>query len=89
VSLTSERGSHSLGYNDNRLMASGVFVEKDFADIFTLKLAAGSAAGFSDPNTVFVGQSVAKALLLVTLLTVSLQSVKAATGNPVKSLRSE
>src|SRR5579859_281975 len=62
VSLTSERSSHLVGYNDSRLIASGIYVEKDFTDIFTLKLIAGSAAGFSDPNTVFVGQSVAKAL---------------------------
>ena len=62
VALASERSSHLVGYNDGRLIASGMYAEKDFTDIFTLKWVAGAATGFSDPNTVLVGQSVAKAL---------------------------
>jgi putative ABC transport system permease protein len=62
VSLVSERSSHVIGFNDSRLPVPGIYAEKDFTDIFTLKLIAGSAAGFSDPNTIFVAQSVAKFL---------------------------
>ena len=62
VSLVSERSSHVVGFNDSRLTVPGIYAERDFTDIFTLKLIAGSTAGFLDPNTIFVGQSVAKSL---------------------------
>jgi putative ABC transport system permease protein len=62
VALVSERGSHVVAFNDNRLTASAIYVEKEFTDIFTIKLIAGSTAGFSDPNSILVGQSVAKSL---------------------------
>lgn len=62
ISLATERSSHVLLFNENRRAAQGVFVEKDFTDIFTLKLVAGSKAGFSDPNTILLGQSVARSL---------------------------
>jgi putative ABC transport system permease protein len=62
VSLVSERSSHTIGFNDTRRTASGLFAEKDFAAIFTLKPAAGSLAGLSDPNTILLSQSVAAAL---------------------------
>jgi putative ABC transport system permease protein len=62
VALASESGSHVIGFNDNRVKASTIYVEKDFTDIFTLKFVAGSAAGFSDPSSILVGQSVAKTL---------------------------
>jgi putative ABC transport system permease protein len=62
VALVSESGSHVIGFNDNRLKASAIYVEKDFTDIFTEKLIAGSTAGFSDPNTILIDQSAARSL---------------------------
>jgi len=62
VSLATGRSSHVVLFNDNRHTAQGIFAEKDFTDIFTLKLVAGSKAGFSDPNTILLGQSVAHSL---------------------------
>jgi len=62
VALVSESGSHVVAFNDSRLKTSAIYVEKEFTDIFTLKLIAGSTAGFSDPNSILVGQSVAKSL---------------------------
>jgi hypothetical protein len=46
--------------------------------MFTFKILQGTLASQKDPST-----------LAVTLMTVSYQSLKAATMNPVKSLRSE
>jgi putative ABC transport system permease protein len=62
VALASERSSHTLSFNDNRHTASGLFAEKDFTAIFTLKLTAGSTAGFSDPNSILLSESVAASL---------------------------
>lgn len=62
VSLATDRSSHVVLFNDNQHTAQGIFVEKDFTDIFTLRLIAGSKAGFSDPNTILLGQSVAQSL---------------------------
>ena len=62
VALATERGSHVVLGNDKQRAAQGVYVEKEFTDIFTLKLVAGSTAGFSDPNTILLGQSVAQSL---------------------------
>ena len=62
VSLATERSSHVVLFNDNARTAQGIFVEKDFTDIFTLRLIAGSTTGFSDPNTILLGQSVAQSL---------------------------
>ncbi len=62
VSLVSERSSHVVGFNDKRLTVPGIYAEKDFTDIFTLKLISGSAAGFSDPNTVLIGAATAASL---------------------------
>jgi putative ABC transport system permease protein len=62
VALATERGSHVILGNDKQRKAQGVYVEKGFTDIFTLKLFAGSTAGFSDPNTILLGQSVAQSL---------------------------
>jgi putative ABC transport system permease protein len=62
VSLVSERSSHIVLFNDSRHTVPGIFVEKDFTDILTLKLIAGSKSGFSDPNTILLGQSVAQSL---------------------------
>jgi putative ABC transport system permease protein len=62
VSLATERETHIVAFNDDRRTAPGIFAEKDFTDIFTFKLIAGSTAGFSDPNTVLLSQFVAQSL---------------------------
>jgi putative ABC transport system permease protein len=62
VSLSSDRSSHIVIFNDIHRSVSGIFAEKDFTNIFTLKLTAGSAAGFSDPNSILLSQSVAQSL---------------------------
>ncbi|HTB24504.1 MAG TPA: ABC transporter permease [Puia sp.] len=62
VSLSSDRSSHIVIFNDIHHSVSGIFAEKDFTNIFTLKLIAGSAAGFSDPNSILLSQSVAQSL---------------------------
>jgi putative ABC transport system permease protein len=62
VSLVSERGSHVVGFKDHLLTVPGIYAEKSFTEIFTLKLTNGSTAGFSDPNTILIGGSVATSL---------------------------
>ncbi len=62
VSIASDRGSHVLVFNDIHRAVSGIFAEKEFTDIFTMKLTAGSTTGFSDPNSILLSQSVAQSL---------------------------
>ena len=62
VSISSERSSHIVVVDDNRRTVSGLFAETDFPHIFTLKLAAGSTAGFSDPYSILLSESVARSL---------------------------
>ena len=62
VALVSERSSHVLGFKDNLLTVPGIYAEKSFTEIFTLKLTGGSTAGFSDPNAILIGASVATSL---------------------------
>jgi putative ABC transport system permease protein len=62
VALATEKDKHILSFNGNQFTEQGIYVEKEFTDIFTLKIIAGTTAGFSDPGTVLLSQSAAQAL---------------------------
>src|SRR5579862_656398 len=62
VALATETGKHVLDFNGNKFSEQGMYVEKDFTSIFSLKMLAGSSADFSNPNSILLGKAAAKAL---------------------------
>ncbi len=62
VSLTTEKGKHIIDFNGNKFSEQGMYVEKDFTNMFTLNMTAGTSADFSDPNSILLSKSVAQAL---------------------------
>ncbi|HEY9002766.1 MAG TPA: ABC transporter permease [Mucilaginibacter sp.] len=62
VALSTEKSGHILAAGEQKHTLQGMFVEKGFTDMFTLKMVAGSAAGFADPHSTLICQSAALAL---------------------------
>jgi len=62
VSLTTEKNKHIIDFNGNKFSEQGMYVEKDFTNIFTLNMTAGASADFSNPNSILLSKSVAQAL---------------------------
>jgi putative ABC transport system permease protein len=62
VALADARDKHIIAFNGNQFTEQGMYVEKEFTDIFTLKMIAGTTAGFSDPDAILLSQSTAQAL---------------------------
>jgi putative ABC transport system permease protein len=62
VSIATEVSKHILDFNGNKFAQQGMYAEQDFANIFTLNMIKGSSAGFSDPNSILLSESAAKAL---------------------------
>jgi len=62
VAIATEASKHVLDFNGNKFSQQGMYVEKDFTDIFTLNMIAGSNAGFSNPNAILLSKSAAVAL---------------------------
>lgn len=90
IVLSSWNWNHILTVGEKSLTQAGSFMGPDVANLFTLTMLKGSRSGLNDPSSllpwwVFAGAGA----LLITLLTVSYQSIKAALANPVKSLKME
>lgn len=62
VALASESNEHIITYDNKQFSRTGMYVEKDFTDIVTLKIVSGSIAGFTETNTILLKQSLAAAL---------------------------
>lgn len=62
VALATESNEQMLSYNENQFSRKGMYVEPSFTDIFTLNLLSGTRAGFNDPNTIFINESLATSL---------------------------
>ena len=62
VALATESNEQMLSYNENQFSRKGMYVGPSFTHIFTLNLLAGTRAGFNDPNTIFINQSLATSL---------------------------
>lgn len=62
VALATEKGAHILAAGEQKHTLQGIFAEKGFTDMFTLKMISGSAAAFSDPHSILICQSAAIAL---------------------------
>ncbi|MCF6404344.1 ABC transporter permease [Chitinophaga filiformis] len=62
VALASEKNEHIIKYGDKQFSRQGMYVEKDFTDIVTLKMLAGSYKDFTETNTILLNQSLASSL---------------------------
>jgi putative ABC transport system permease protein len=62
VSLASWDNDHVLAVGDKRLSSSGMWVQRDFPEMFTLVMLAGSRDALKDPSTILLSGSLAKAL---------------------------
>jgi len=62
VSLASTGREHILAVDDNKFSRLGMYVEPGFTEMFTLRMVAGTAKGFSDPNTILINRSLARSL---------------------------
>lgn len=62
VALATESGKHIIDFKGNKFSERGMYVEKDFTDIFTLKMVEGTSADFSDPKSILLSKSVADVL---------------------------
>ncbi|MGG9964120.1 ABC transporter permease [Ferruginibacter sp. SUN106] len=62
VALASESSQQMISFKENQFSAQGMYVEPGFLEIFTLKLLAGTSAGFTDPNTILLTKSLAISL---------------------------
>src|SRR5580692_4076397 len=62
VSLASWNFGHILGVGDNKISATGMWVEPVFPSMFTLKMLAGSRDALKDPSSMLIRRSLAKAL---------------------------
>jgi putative ABC transport system permease protein len=62
VSLTSWNNDHVLTVGDKKLSGPGMWVQRDFPEMFTLEMLAGNRDALKDPSTVMLSASLAKAL---------------------------
>jgi putative ABC transport system permease protein len=62
LSLASKNQSHVLSYQDKLLSGSGMWVQRDFPEMFTVKMLEGTRSALADPSTLLISSSLAKAL---------------------------
>ena len=62
VVMASNEGDHILGRNEKKLTVRGIYMDKEAPAMFSLKMLKGSAAGLSDPHSILLSASTAKAV---------------------------
>lgn len=62
VALATESGEHILKADNRLFTRQGLYIEPDFTSMFTLKMVAGSNAGFEAPRSILLSQSLAHSL---------------------------
>ncbi|HEY8897049.1 MAG TPA: ABC transporter permease [Niastella sp.] len=62
VSLASYRNDYLLAAGDKKLAGKGMWVQPDFAQMFTLTMVRGSRDALKDPSSALLSQSLAKAI---------------------------
>jgi putative ABC transport system permease protein len=63
VALASESNEHVIAFDNNQFSEQGMYVEKDFTEMFTFKMVTGTSAGFDEPNSILLSKSAAASLL--------------------------
>ncbi len=62
LSLVSWSNDHVLAIGEKKLSSEGIWVEPNFPEMFTISMMYGSRESLSDPSTLLLSQSLAKAL---------------------------
>jgi len=62
ISLATHRGTHIITVGDKQLSQSGIWVQDEFPEMFTIKMVTGNANALKDPSSILLAQSVAKSL---------------------------
>jgi ABC-type antimicrobial peptide transport system permease subunit len=62
ISLATHRGTHIITVGDKQLSQSGIWVQDEFPEMFTVKMVTGNANALKDPSSILLAQSVAKSL---------------------------
>ncbi len=62
VSLASKNGDHVLSYGDKLMSGKGMWVQKDFPEMFTVEMLQGSRGVLVDPSTLLISSSLARAV---------------------------
>ena len=62
VVMTSYDGDHILGTPEKKLTARGIYMDKEAPDMLTLKMLRGTTAGLTDPHSILLSASTAKAM---------------------------
>ena len=62
VSMASWNFGHVLAAGETKITGSGMWVEANFPSMFSLKMIAGNINALSDPSSVLLSASIAKAL---------------------------
>ncbi|MDB5134116.1 MAG: transporter permease [Mucilaginibacter sp.] len=62
VVLSTWTGDHILAHGDKKLTKSGNYMQAEAPDLLTLKMLKGTRKGLSDPTSILLSQSTAKAL---------------------------
>ena len=62
VSMASWNFGHVLKVGETKIMAKGLWVESDFPSMFSLRMKEGNINALSDPSSVLISASIAKAL---------------------------
>ena len=61
VSMASWNFGHILSVGDKKITSKGMWVEPDFADMFSLKMIRGNRNALSDPASTLISASLSKA----------------------------
>ncbi len=61
IAMASWQGDHMLSKDNKHLYKDGIYIDKDGPKILSLKIVAGSADGLTNPNSILISESTAKA----------------------------
>lgn len=62
VSIATGASKHVLDFKGKKFSEQGMYVENDFTDIFTIKVIEGDKEGLSNPNSILLSTTTARAL---------------------------
>lgn len=62
VSLASKNNDHLLGISDKKIPGAGMWVQRDFPEMFTLRMIDGNRDALKDPSSMLLARSLAQSL---------------------------
>lgn len=61
IAMASWQGDHMLSKDNKHLYKNGIYIDKDGPRILSLKMIKGTADGLTNPNSIFISETTAKA----------------------------